>query len=94
MDFSAFKETLQNSTAPARVSVYLKALWHDANGDWQEAHNLIENLPDKTAARIHAYLHRKEGDQGNALYWYRRAGMSGVNSSLEREWVDIVKDLL
>lgn len=94
MDFSSFKETLAQGTLPSQVSVYLKSLWHDARGDWQEAHNLIENLPDKTAARIHAYLHRKEGDQGNALYWYRRAGMNGVNTSLEAEWEQIVKDLL
>jgi hypothetical protein len=94
MDFSEFKGTLKNNTAPADVSVYLKALWHDANGDWQEAHNLIENLPDKTAARIHAYLHRKEGDQGNALYWYRRAGMRGVSTALNAEWDQIAKDLL
>ena len=94
MDFSAFKVTLQNSTPPARISVYLKALWYDANGDWRQSHDLIQDLPDKTAARIHAYLHRKEGDQGNALYWYHRAGMEGVSISLEKEWEEIVKDLL
>lgn len=94
MDFSAFKKTLENNIVPGDVSVYLQALWYDGKGDWQEAHNLIEHLPDKTAARIHAYLHRKEGDRGNALYWYRRAGMDGVNTSLDTEWADIVKDLL
>ena len=94
MDFSAFKETLRNDEAPAQVSVYLQALWHDANGDWEKAHNLIQDLPDKTSARIHAYLHRKEGDQGNALYWYHRAGMHGVSVSLEKEWEEIVRNLL
>jgi hypothetical protein len=94
MDFSAFKETLQNSTPPARISVYLKALWYDANGDWQQSHDLIQDLPDKTAARIHAYLHRKEGDQGNALHWYHRAGMKGVSIPLEKEWEEIVRDVL
>jgi hypothetical protein len=94
MDFSDFKETLQNDTAPAQVSVYLKALCYDANGDWQQAHDLIQDLPDKTAARIHAYLHRKEGDQGNALYWYHRAGMKGVSISPEKEWEEIVRHLI
>lgn len=94
MDFSAFKETLRNNEAPAQISVYLKALWYDAKGEWGKAHDLIQDLTDKTAARIHAYLHRKEGDQGNALYWYHRAGMQRVSVSLEKEWEEIVRDLL
>lgn len=77
MDLTTFKESIVANKLPAQVSVYLKALWQDANGNWKEAHRLIQDLPDEKAAWIHAYLHRKEGDTGNADYWYRRAGKDG-----------------
>ena len=28
---------------------------------------------DRDAAWVHAYLHRVEGDDGNARYWYTQA---------------------
>ncbi|MFC3415427.1 hypothetical protein [Algoriphagus hitonicola] len=64
----------------------LLALWHDAKGDWDAAHAQVDQLSGKDAARIHAYLHRKEGDQWNADYWYRRSGESRPDLSLEQEW--------
>ncbi|SIN83655.1 hypothetical protein [Algoriphagus halophilus] len=67
-------------------SAELKALYFDMKGDWQAAHDLVDQLPGKSAARVHAYLHRKEGDQWNADYWYRRAGESRPSISLEKEW--------
>jgi hypothetical protein len=69
-------------------------MWHDAKGDWNKAHSIIQNIEDKKAAWVHAYLHRKEGDIGNADYWYRRAGKTRANGSLENEWEIIVKELL
>jgi hypothetical protein len=48
-----------------------------------------------TAARIHAYLHRKEGDEWNSRYWYRRAGTSyPENMSLAQEWEYLVDMLV
>jgi hypothetical protein len=76
------------------LSVYLKALWFDAKGDWNKSHSIIQAIDDVTASWIHAYLHRKEGDTGNADYWYRRAGRKRPLVSLEKEWEDIVKALL
>jgi hypothetical protein len=61
MNLQDFKQSLQAPNSPTEVSVYLKALWHDAKGNWEKAHELIQDLPDKTASWIHAYLHRKEG---------------------------------
>jgi hypothetical protein len=89
-----FKQSLQALNSPAGVSVYLKALWHDANGEWEKAHELIQDLPDKTASWIHAYLHRKEGDSWNADYWYNRAGRKRPSISLDEEWNQIVTELL
>ncbi|KAA3440821.1 hypothetical protein FOA19_02260 [Rufibacter hautae] len=81
-------------TPPAESSVYLQALWHDAQGNWKEAHELIQDLPDKNAARIHAYLHRKEGDLWNADYWYKRAGKTRPAGTLPEEWEQLVKAFL
>lgn len=85
--------TLQQNHPPKNYSVCLKALWYDAKGDWNAAHELINDLSDLQAARVHAYLHRKEGDSGNAAYWYRRAGQVYPDLSLDEEWSAIVADL-
>ena len=43
---------------------------------------------------MHAYLHRKEGDAGNAAYWYRRARKPVCQASLDEEWAAIAEALL
>ena len=35
---------------------------------------------------IHALIHRIEGDDANASYWYRRAGKVRHSGSVEEEW--------
>jgi len=64
----------------------LKALELDKNGDWEAAHTLSQEVEDANGAWLHAYLHRKEGDLGNAAYWYSRAGKPVANDNLEEEW--------
>ncbi len=70
----------------ARWNPYRKALYWERKGDWAKAHDLVQDIETKDAAWIHAYLHRKEGDQWNAGYWYRKAGMEFYNGTLEQEW--------
>jgi len=94
MNLREFKETLLEISPKNNLPQHLKALWYDANGDWQKAHILIQDVEDKNAAWIHAYLHRKEGDIFNADYWYRRAGKSRPDISLEKEWEQIAEALL
>jgi hypothetical protein len=72
----------------------LLALWYDGKGDWNKAHDQVDQLAGQSAARVHAYLHRKEGDQWNADYWYRRAGESRPACTLEKEWEDLVTRFL
>ena len=43
-------------------------------GDWHGAHEIVQRLNDPAACRVHGLLHRMEGDDANAAYWYRRAG--------------------
>ena len=93
MTLDEFKATVSASTAPP-LSGALQALWHDARGDWDKAHEIANGVDDQTGAWVHAYLHRKEGDLGNAGYWYQRAGQPVANDSLESEWTRIVSALL
>ena len=93
MNFEAFKESLKNEQVP-RLATWLEAMWYDAKNDWEKAHTIIQDLPDKNAYWIHAYLHRKEGDSFNAGYWYRKAGRPVPGVSLETEWEQIVRELL
>jgi hypothetical protein len=94
MTLLSFKESLSGDEPPQQVSDYLKALWYDAKSEWHKAHNIIQDIEDQNASWIHAYLHRKEGDNGNAAYWYNRAGKTMPLVSLENEWEDIVSALI
>jgi len=64
----------------------LRALELDKAGDWDGAHDLAQTMKDPFGSWLHAYLHRKEGDLGNAAYWYSRAGQPVAEDSLEEEW--------
>jgi len=94
MNFIRFKESLAAGQPPFELSVYATALWYDAKGAWEKAHELIQDLQDKNAAWIHAYLHRKEGDIWNADYWYNRAGKKRPALTLNEEWEQLAKALL
>ncbi len=94
MDIDEFKNSIESGQPLVDLSQYLKALWYDARGDWEQAHKTIQDLPDDNAAWIHAYLHRKEGDQFNAGYWYRRSGRTMPALTLQQEWEQIAKALL
>lgn len=86
-----FKESLLLETPPAYFSKPLKALWYDAKGDWNKAHDFVDQLPGADAAWVHAYLHRKEGDLWNADYWYTKAKKTRPSVSLEQERESLVE---
>ncbi len=94
MTFSEFKASLEMETPPNGLSTPLLALWYDGKQAWDKAHSYADGPSDKVSARVHAYLHRKEGDQWNADYWYRRAGENRPEVNLEEEWEMLVKRLL
>jgi hypothetical protein len=81
-----FKQTVAAGTPPEEISPALRALWHDARGDWEAAHETAQAVDDETGAWVHAYLHRKEGDAANAAYWYRRARKPVATDALGSEW--------
>jgi hypothetical protein len=63
-------------------------------GDWTRAHESAQRDEGIKGSWVRAYLHRKEGDQGNAAYWYSRAGKPVCRESLDAEWLSIVTALL
>lgn len=90
MQLTKFKNSLQQENPPPNISPNLLALWYDGIGDWAKAHDIADGNPYPEANWVHAYLHRKEGDDWNANYWYRRAGKTMPKVSLTREWEDLV----
>jgi len=94
MTFEEFSRSLQENTPPDTVDAVLQALWHAGSGDWDRAHRGVQAIAGADAAWVHAWLHRQEGDDWNADYWYRRAGRSRSPLSLEEEWSAIARALL
>ena len=86
--------SLDRPTPPPDLPPVLEALWHDARGDWDAAHEVVQSMASRAAAHVHAYLHRKEGDLPNADYWYRRAGVGRPDVGLAEEWRDLVVRLV
>ncbi len=54
----------------------------------------MQDIGTEDAAWVHAYLHRKEGDEANAGYWYRRARRPHARVTLDEEWREIAGALL
>ena len=95
MTLTEFKESVaQQDQPPENLSEALQALWYERIGDWHRAHQIAQDLHSDEGAWVHAYLHRKEGDLGNARYWYSRAGRPESKKELAEEWEEIAGYLL
>ncbi len=98
MSFAEFQQSIaRDPVAPAGLSAPLRSLWLSARGDWEGAHALVQSDGGRDGAWVHAYLHREEGDDANAGYWYSRAGRPAPEQgadSLAREWEQIARALL
>jgi hypothetical protein len=92
MTFDELVESLQRDSPP-EAGALLRALWLARKGDWDGAHKLASDVAGTMAARIHAYLHRVEGDRSNARYWYRQAGVAAEAGTLEDEWDRLAREL-
>jgi hypothetical protein len=89
-----FRATLADAAPAPGLEPPLAALWWAAKGDWDRAHKIVQDEGDANSAWVHAYLHRVEGDAGNAGYWYGRAGKPPCKADLDDEWAEIATALL
>ena len=93
MSLDEFKRLAGSGPLPG-MSGALAALLQDTAGNWEAAHDAAQADETPAGAWVHAYLHRKEGDLGNAGYWYRRAGRPVAKGELAAEWEQIAGALL
>ncbi len=94
MQYQEFIDSLAKDACPGGLEPCLQALWYDGKGEWDKAHEIVQQMDEVMAARIHAYLHRKEGDNWNSCYWHRRAGsVFPEGMSLEEEWDSLAREL-
>lgn len=91
---AAFKSSMSKPEPAKDLSPPLRALWWAGKGEWDKAHKIVQDEDTPEAAWVHAYLHRVEGDLGNARYWYRQATRTPANGALEAEWAQIAAALL
>ena len=64
-------------------------------GRWDEAHGIVQaDEADPLACWIHAVLHRIEGDDGNARYWYQRAGRPGRSAATPSDELEVIRAAL
>jgi hypothetical protein len=95
MTFNEFEVSLSLGTPPEGIHEVLLALWHEGRGDWEAAHNIAQiREGTRDYDHLHAYLHRVEGDDWNAGYWYRRAGVKMPDLALREEWHQLVERFL
>ena len=94
MILAEFKSSLAGVSPLPGASASLAALWWAGKGDWNKAHQIVQDESGAEAAWVHAYLHRAEGDLANAGYWYRQAGKPVASGPVEAEWDRVVSALL
>jgi len=94
MTFEEFSASIDaNDAPPAGLSGELRALWFTRKDRWDDAHDVVNDIPSSMGSWIHAHLHRIEGDLSNAGYWYARAGRPALKNreGLDREWEELVR---
>ena len=94
MTLEEFRHSVSKARPPAGITPALAGLWWAAKGNWDEAHRIVMDDPGRDCAWVHAYLHRVEGDLGNARYWYGQAGKPADSGPLPTEWAAIAGALL
>jgi hypothetical protein len=91
MSFDEFRQSLTATEPPPGLTHALAGLWWDGKGDWKRAHEAAQKDEGIEGSWVHAYLHRKEGDQSNAAY---RAGKPVCREPLDAERMNIVRMLI
>jgi Tfp pilus assembly protein PilF len=61
------------SRAAAHSDALARALDFLAAGEWQRAHEIVQEEKSTLGSWLHGIVHTIEGDLDNAQYWYRKA---------------------
>ena len=91
MHYADFIKLTKKSEPTNKLAGVQLAIWYAVKDNWDMAHNIVQDINTETASWIHAYLHRVEGDIGNAHYWYNRARKKPSSESLKSELDDIIQ---
>lgn len=95
MTVETFRRSPSDATPPNGLDLALQALWWTGKDDWDRAPGCVQQQEGEAACdRVHAYLHRVEGDLANAGYWYRRVGQAAATGPLDEEWSALVAHFL
>ncbi|MBT6273825.1 MAG: hypothetical protein HOI95_06805 [Chromatiales bacterium] len=94
MTLDDFERSLEGQAPPTDATAPLTALWLERKGDWSAAHTVVQDDESVESAWVHAYLHRVEGDLGNAKYWYGRAQRTPSDQAVADEWRSIAAALM
>jgi hypothetical protein len=91
MTYDELVASLGEKAPPKEAGDAVRAIWLAKKGDWDGAHRLVDSIRTVMGSRIHAHLHRVEGDLSNARYWYRQANAEPETGTLESEWEKLAR---
>ena len=92
VDSKDFHASLKATKPPERLNRVQQALWWAGRRDWARAHEIVQKAEGmRDCDRVHAFLHRREGDLSNARYWYRQADARMPDVSIQEEWTELVR---
>lgn len=92
MKYEMFIASIEENEPLADTEEILKALWYEKKGNWDRGHRIAQKIASSEGSAVHAYLHRREGDIGNARYWYARAGRDEFKGGLDEEWESLARE--
>ena len=86
---------INDHAPPDGLSDEAQSLWHAKKGNWDEAHEIAQEIHTPLGSWIHALLHMIEGDMGNANYWFHRAGKPARKATeIDALWNEIAAEVL
>lgn len=72
------------------AAAVVSAMWL-YHGFLDASHTISQSLESPTGSFLHGIMHRREGDFGNAKYWFRRAGRHPIEDSLVAEAIALAE---